>query len=103
MEVGSAYSYSIIMNQFAAIMNDTITVKKTEKLIDLMQKNFLSYFYNDKNDFIVDSMNADYKINQTYALYSLLFIINSSSLSLIRPKLKEIGSFIENNLFIKKE
>ena len=98
MEVGSAYSYSIIMNQFAAIMNDTITVKKTEKLIDLMQKNFLSYFYNDKNDFIVDSMNADYKINQTYALYSLLFIINSSSLSLIRPKLKEIGSFIENNL-----
>jgi hypothetical protein len=98
MEAGAAYSYSIIMNQLSTIMNDPITIRKSEKLIYLIQKNFLSYFYDIKREFIIDSINEKHEKKHIYALYSLLFLINSCSFSIIRPKLREIGNFIENNL-----
>jgi len=99
MEIAALYSNAVIMNWLSYVIQDPLIVKKSEDTILLLQKHFLSVFWDDEKGFLFDSIDENGNENQSYPLFALLFILNYSSLSLVRSKIKLLADFIEKNLF----
>lgn len=99
MEIGCFYSFALMIEQFAYLMNDPLNLQKAHEIVKKLKDNFLNCFYDTEKRFLVDSIDKDLQKIKTYPLFTFLFSIFSPGISLIREKIYEISEFIFANHF----
>ena len=99
IDTGMWYCFCRNMEKIALLLQDDATANVAIQLADALQGSFLPLFWDGKKGFCCDSVYPDSdKINQTYPLFSLLFMEFPFGQSLLHSRMADCGDFIEKHL-----
>lgn len=99
IDQGAWYCLCRNLEKIASFIGDLPTAEQARSTAQHISSNFLSTFWNDDKGFLCDSFNPDGKKQfHSFPIFSLLFLESSFGWQLIRNKIDEAATFIENHL-----
>lgn len=99
MEVGNFYTFCRTLENAAALLGDETTGRRVTAMANTIESTFLPTFWDEDRGFLVDSIDlVTGERNQSFPLFTLLFLHSPLGLSLVRPKLDSVGDFIARHL-----
>lgn len=94
MEIAAAYSFYRIVENCANMVGDGAIAADVKRAYSKMEECFLSSFWQEEKKNLFDSFDAiDGKRNESFPLFTFLFLQTPCGYSLLEEKLEEISSF----------
>jgi len=99
IDAGMWYCFCRSLEKIALILDDTRTASRACELSDRIRSNFIDLFWDEEKEFLCDSVNPQSGMkNESFPVFSLLFMEFPFGQVLLGDKIERCGTFIENNL-----
>ena len=97
MEIGGLYAFCRLLEGAARKSRDTATAATAQDLAARVHRAFGPVFWDDEKCFLRDSIDlASRKVNDTFPLFSLLFLQTPLGFTLIRPFIASMARFAKS-------
>ena len=99
LEVGCLYSFARLMDNVAGILSDEATRIAARGFAGRIERTYKASFWDEDAGFVVDSFDRlTGERNETFPLFSLLFLQSALGIPLIRDLLPAMGRFLSERL-----
>lgn len=102
MEIGTWYCTCRMVEEIAVLLDDARVAKQARTLHQRIQSSFCKAFFDEDVAFLADSIDTDSRRRQeTYPLFSLMFLHSALGFSLLGDRMKTMADFVAKNFLVE--